>query len=843
MFVNSRLLCRSLAMLALLLGCAITSAADVVILKDGFTIQGSVRKESETINDPFGKSPNILKADGFDYVDDGVRITIFSKNDRQLGAIAKNAQGVRPEYKYYAAKLFRRGPAHPLPFMGGTKKITEFDAKWRRKMKVIVPPNDWDLIEQQITYLDPYRCNISSPTHQWSVAYRTTEMGLKDVRKLLSMHPALAEAPGKPDPIKRIAIARFIKDAGWLATANAEIAKIKKECPAPLAKDAQEQLDKLQKDVDIAAADLLVNEIEAALAAGRYKYAEELFPLFPEKSADLREVDRVTKLMAKSKTAHEQYEKGRLSLRNLIDDVTGRGAARPLMAVGGGALIAGYKPKLASSQFLPLAAAAEEVHASLHPDSVGRIEIFVNLASQANRTKKPEELLAAAITGWAKGKNGATPNIDRAMQIWNARATVLEYQRGSTLNERNAVLATYKKQSNPIALDELTQIISLLPPAEPEDLAHRTGTLVKAGDGIPDGIYKRRTEPYGQHSAGLDYYVKLPPEYQHGRAYPVIVGIPFPGVDAEKFFNGIQNEADKFGYIVIVPDWAPQFAAKVAAWSWDGADHDFVLGALRDAIRHFTIDNDRVFLLGGGAGADMAMDVGSSHPDLFAGVIAISPNPKWAGHFDNYWGNAQKLPFYIVTGQLSIDSALNLRKVFEMWMPRGFSALHVLFRGRGFEWYSTETPVYFDWMNRKKRANSKAVLPTTPGVPSLKWHTYREGDNHFYWLGAHEVNPRNLSPNGQPNSRITPASLAGDIRGNEIRLYLRGIRTVTVWLPNDMIDWSQNIRVSINGALAPGWKKGGKKVEQDIDVLLEDYWQRGDRRMLYLAKLEFTSVN
>jgi len=77
------------------------------------------------------------------------------------------------------------------------------------------------------------------------------------------------------------------------------------------------------------------------------------------------------------------------------------------------------------------------------------------------------------------------------------------------------------------ALDELTQIISLLPPAEPEGLLNRSGTPVKPGNGVPDGVYKRRSAPYGSHGAGLDYFIKLPPEYHHGRAYPVIVALTF----------------------------------------------------------------------------------------------------------------------------------------------------------------------------------------------------------------------------------------------------------------------------------------------------------------------------
>ena len=135
----------------LFFGCALAARpADVVILKDGFTIQGNVRKETSTINDPFAKSMTILKADGFDFIDDGVRLTIFSTHNKQLGEVAKDTK-LRPDYKGYSNAFSARRSSHPLPFMGGTKDLPDFNEKWRRTIKVVVPPNDWDKIDQQIT--------------------------------------------------------------------------------------------------------------------------------------------------------------------------------------------------------------------------------------------------------------------------------------------------------------------------------------------------------------------------------------------------------------------------------------------------------------------------------------------------------------------------------------------------------------------------------------------------------------------------------------------------------------------------------------------------------------------
>ena len=118
----------------------------------------------------------------------------------------------------------------------------------------------------------------------------------------------------------------------------------------------------------------------------------------------------------------------------------------------------------------------------MHPDSAFRIESFINLADQVEReklqgrdaTKKPDELLATVASGWAKGKNGATTNVDLAIRVWNARAPFSPIS-AARLNRRNELL-TEIRQAKPVPIDELGQIVSLLPPAEPENLAHARGT-------------------------------------------------------------------------------------------------------------------------------------------------------------------------------------------------------------------------------------------------------------------------------------------------------------------------------------------------------------------------------
>lgn len=829
--------------LGLLLACVASAPADVVILKDGFVIQGTVRKETELFVDKAsGQSIPLLKANGFDYIDEGPKLSIFSSHHKQLGEISKDIK-IRPDYKAYMTSVVRRSN-YPLPaIIGGRGAPPDFDKNWKRmfEVNVAVAGGGFDRIEQQITYLDPYTCYVVSTTHNWAQGFRTSEMDPAKVRTLLYAHPELVEADGKCQPLKRMAITRFFIDAGWLQFAREEVDRLKKDHPAPLPKEAQEQFDLVVRILDYAVGDLVVSQAEQALHAGRYNRAGELLAAFPDKTAEPRDVERYARAKAVHKAAMSRYIEGRFQLRKLIDAATGDTSNRAAIALGGTPVAATLTTFQPSAQLSALAVAAESVYRELHPDSAHRIEFFVQLAETADReraagrepSKTAAELLATAVTGWVKGKAGASPVPEAALKAWSAREMVLAAQRAPDRNRRSEVIDQYKK-GYPVALDELVQIIALLPPASPENLTARTGTLASEKDGAPPETYRRRTTATDDHPGGVEYLVKLPPEYHHGRSYPVLIALTSPSMNPEVMTLALTNEAEKHGYIVIVPIWTGQFDTK--GFQWLAEDHDYVTATLRDAIRHFNVDNDRVFLFGAGDGGNMAFDVGLSHPDLFAGVLLMSPsNARWQGTGMQYWPNAQKLPFYVVTGQLAGKPNTDIRFTFNQWMPKGFPGIHVLYKGRILEWFPGETPTMFDWMSRKKRVNGAATLQLAD-ARRYDWQIMRPGDNHFYWLGAEDIAPGNLM-DGKALSNIYPAGMQGDVKGNLIALRARGVRTVNVWLSRDMIDWAKPVRVSMNGQSVYGWKP--KVIEQDIEVLLDDYAARGDRRMLFLAKLAF----
>ena len=106
-------------------GLVATAPADVVIMKDGFVIQGNVKRETESIRDPAsGQSFSVPKANGYDMIDDGPRVIIFSKHHRQLGEISKDIK-IRPEYRAYKNPITNRIGNTKVPTFNVPKDLVQ----------------------------------------------------------------------------------------------------------------------------------------------------------------------------------------------------------------------------------------------------------------------------------------------------------------------------------------------------------------------------------------------------------------------------------------------------------------------------------------------------------------------------------------------------------------------------------------------------------------------------------------------------------------------------------------------------------------------------------------------
>ncbi len=829
---------RPTALAALFIATAATlpaPAVDRVIFRDGFVMEGTVFKEQERINDSQnGFSISIPKAKGFDVLDDGLRWWIFSKHQKQAAEIQQNIKGIE-DYKEYNRTVIPR-QLQSLPSYGQFT-APDFDKNWKRTIRVKTGNGNYQDIEQVIRVLGPKRMVHVSTTHKWYPYFSTRELPPATIRSLLVTHPDLDEK-GKPDATKRLMIATFFYQGDFLDAAKAELELAKKDIPGEWTKEQSESLDKLKANIAKAEAKLIVDELEVAKIAGRYTGGQAIAKLFDAKTATADLANRYSKLKAELEIVQPNFEKTRRHLRAAIDDLAPSNLATSA-AIGGPGTV--FARRMLPDRNRNLLDAGEKVLAELHPDNAERIDIFRKLAEDVERAKKsgksgstrPENLIALAISGWAMGPNGANDKVEDALRLWQWRETLLAYQAEPMLNNRRAIFAAAQKSGKPATADVLSQIIQYLPPPLPAAEDRSDVVPLPANGKIASGIVKRSTGSVRENADGVEYLVRLPSEYHHGRPYPVLIALASPSLPAETLVTLLSYEADRNGFILVSPIWTDSFDR---GYDWSGDQHYKVQATLRSVLRHYRADCDRVLMFGFGNGANLALDVGSSHPDLFAGVVAMGSNPKYFGHFMHYWRNCQKLPVYFASGALGGAGLDNVRSIFEQWMPKGFPAVASIYRGRGSEWFSGDIHLMFEWMRLKKRVTGTGVLRLNQFAVE-PWTIMRRADNRFYWVGTDEVTQNSLI-NEKKTKGFVPAEIKADIfQGNEIKIQCRGLKNVTVWLDREMIDWSKPVSVRINTDVPRGWKP--KVLSPDIDVMLEQYYEHGDRSLLFLNKLSF----
>jgi len=800
----------------------VAAQADIIILKDGYTLHAvKTIKEKEVILDPNIGPIMGQKANGIVAADDGPRWVVFPSSALQVADVSPANR-----FKDFASytREFYRGDAvlphtavspidtKPWDFKKWTKEVRYEDKEDRRLIHTV---------ELHISVITPYYLRIGSKTHRMGryILTKEKDWGPERIRKFLVTHPDLAEEPGKPDAGKREKLVRFWIQGDFLDAADAELALLLKDVPTE-----KERYARLKSEVNSLRAERRMAEIEQAHDAGRHHAAmqalDELAKAFPKEDVPREVAKKALILQAEYATRTDQFNRAQTYLTDLMKKAAVGGNKRPIDAAGA-------------------------VRDEIHLDTLGRLEMFLTLADRAEKDAKAgrppaqtsEELLASAITGWYLGKVAAEAKVETAYRVWTARQMALEYLRTPAANTRAKTLSNYLAQPTALKYDELEKLVSLLPPPD-------------APTTPPTGTVPVQLPPAVQTPNGVEMLVRLPEEYQPGRSYAVLILLPDPAADQNPPASQMQTLLDRFGD---VPSKLGYITAAVRWWRFDQSDygytkeeHAIVMAALSHLRRTYQVDSDRVFLWGNGEGGSMALDMGGAHPDVFAGVIPENPTSVLSTLYITceYWVNFYQLPVYMIMGDKFGPSVGAIKMISERWMPKGFPSLIVSYKGRGAEWFSAELPYAFDWMSRKhrvepgKRLGPPEIFPAKAGFSSVRFC-----DNRFYWMSTDEVKPdRVLTPGAVAEKRApAPVKFSATIKdGNTITGSVFGIRQLTVWFGKGMVDYTRPVSVQI--ATDKGTLKEKKLITPEIPVLMEDLYERGDRQRPYFAKIEFNKV-
>lgn len=799
---------------AFLLVCSGAVYGHLIVFKDGFILQGEVKQNQEIVADRNGA---VMVPKGPFYLDDQARRFTFSR--LQLQDVQKKDRQESEDVLYGLPRVRSLGNQF-LPFIEGPATAGPWGPKWDRSFTIPDKPRALT-VRERLMILTPRYARVGAVGYNWGSSYLTSELGPQAVRKLLYDHPDVKLKGDGGDLAKRLRVFRFLGAAGFYEDAGRELDAVEKDYPDEKAKinDSRQALRELE-------ASRLLEEIERAFRAGRHEWAQKRLGEFPKDAAGATVVAAVRSLEAKYEAANEARDQAVRFLKELPPAV-----AEPVEQAFFTEAAAAIREELCLDDFFPEAGRRDAGRGAGGP-RVQRLDSFVNLARQAERDRRqkrqpslgPAQLLSLAVTGWLQGPEAAEPKVETARKLWQARAFVLKYQQTSRKGAREQLLSDYQAQkTQALAFDEVAQLVGLLPPPEPE----------KAASAGPMELETNLAAALGREAS---YVVQLPAEFRPARPYPVLLALHGAGERPREMLARLGAAGGEYGYIVAAPEWA---VAGEAAYSYSAREHAAVLDTLRDLRRRFPVDGDRVFLLGYGEGAGAAFDVGLSHPDLFAGILPVSGDPQ--AFCRSYWRNAQYLPFYVVNGGWAGVAAQHNNWIFNQWIPRGYPALHVEYKGRGPEWFAAEVPTMLDWMGRKSRAHAIPELGRDGNGGGLgdEFQTLRPTDNHFYWLSTDALNPRNAAGPQGWNGTVSAANLdARILEGNQININVRGLKQLTVWFGLDMrgrIDFDQPLTVRLNGGVS--WNK--RRVTPSLQTMMEDFYQRGDRQRLVLARMDF----
>ncbi len=759
---------------------AMTARADRVQLADGRILEGRFARLPGVAIDPLeaieqgrGGGETILMCD------DELSRTMVSK--RRVQSVQEAAVDPGMERIRIPQRVPENG--QQIAGVGGIVATTPFDEYGRRILTLATASGRLDVV-QGITEITPRWTRIEGiqTEHPLSIDMRlaTSSVPRDAIQRVLD------QVLDDRNPDDRLRVVRLLMQADRIADARAALDGVLADFPelSSLA-DEQQTLGRM-------AARRLLDEILLRAGVGQHSLAASILEAFPADDAD-------GELLEEVREVRERYRLERERAARIVMELRDRVAAIDADDAG------------------PATTLVDEIQRELSFSSLDRFATFERVGLDSDLPA--DRSLAIAINGWLQGAAAGDGNLKVAISAARLRDLLRGYLTAADAPARETILDGMQREEAFSAATLAGLAAAMRPPVAPPAA-------------IGPGLYELEVSlPNGE--PGVRCLVQLPPEYDPLRRYPAVLTLhanwstPLnqvewwagtPGEDGVR-----QGQAARHGTIVIAPAWGGEHQT---AYQYSAREHALVLAALRVAARSFSIDTDRVFLSGHSLGADAAWDIALAHPDLWAGLVMVVPT---AGRYvTHYWPNAERLPIYVVGGEL--DRACLQRNATDLdrYFAKGFDATYVEYRGRGHEHFSDDILRIFDWMGRKRRT----FFPKEIEAVSL-----RPWDRFFWWVELENAPPRTvvLPEAWPPPTGSRPLSIEAK-KGVTNTLTVRcGAGRTRVWLSPELIDFAEPLTVSIDGKRA---HRG--PITADERLLLEDLRLRGDRQHPFWAVIEAT---
>ena len=322
------------------------------------------------------------------------------------------------------------------------------------------------------------------------------------------------------------------------------------------------------------------------------------------------------------------------------------------------------------------------------------------------------------------------------------------------------------------------------------------------------------------------YALYVPETYQPEQAYPLILCLHGAGFTGEA---SLDRWIPRLGerYLLACPSVA------MGAW-WTRYGEELTLQVLRDVQAQYHVDPDRIFLTGMSNGGIGTWIIGMHHADQFAGIA-----PMASGIDDVLFPFVENLvhtPVYVIHGaedqvmpvRLSRDIVKEMER---RGIPHYYREHHWTHPHAGGHFFpKQELPDLISWFDGQTRTR----LPQEVSLVRDATHL-----TPFYWVRIDMTEQIAAFTENLIDSRdefITGAiyaKLHAEITtSNRIVVNTNRIRRYTLFLNQDLVDFSKPIIVETNGKVS---FEGD--VEPSIKTLLEEVRHRSNTHILYPASI------
>lgn len=771
-----------LSMLTTILALLVTHRADAgeLTLKSGQRIHPGTTQPLATISLNAPPPGGDIVTFPFWMLDDGMRR--YFVGHRQVAVANRDVQ--LSQFERFDVPTKKKGGPETFESVGPYQSTKPFNEFGHREVTLLNPKGMLKTYHQGITQLRPQSCTVTGLDHTWEFSIATTSLRREELAPLLRSRIDLEK------PEDRFKVVRFYLQAGLYELAIEELETIARELPDQKAKCDEDALEARQLY-----AKRLLGELKNRHQAGQHRLFGEALRRFPTQNIGADILRDVRQLQAEVAEAAEKIERAKQLLGDLQEGLN-------------------------DEQLKQVAPLRDEVLEQLDEETLPRLESFFRLEQDEKLSKA--EKLALAYSGWVVGAANATTDLANAIRWWQARFHVLQYLRATHPSLRGPALAELTATEG-VGTKTVEQLIQMLPPVidTPDLQAGRVSAITVHDPG--------RTREDDNSPTAFRYSVLLPPEFNPHHTYPMIVALHEWGWTPERILqwwggsDASPLQAQRHGYIVIAPEYLPPkfgdpLPAPTEAIVWD---------CLRDARRRFLIDSDRVFLSGYGRGADAAFDVALARSDLFAGVMPISGGiitPKGMAIRDSLrlQENARLQAWYVTLGEFDFGLFDRHAHWFESLMLNGTDILVSQYKARGHETFYSEIHRLFEWMELHRR-------PAEP--KEFDFRSLRTTDVRLHWVRWADATPKGKRPVKPAPIILTARILPGETEKKSI--VLGGQGPVTVWLNANLIDLDKRLSITIDGQ-----RKFNDFLKPEIEAVLEDFRQRGDRQRLRSIRIQ-----